>query len=90
MEALFPVLPQLRLLDRRQAACHAASNFIDRLLVALGVLLEQYVDGNRLLVKQQVGLVQFHRKAAFKAEAGPARAGVAGGPMRMVKYRRRV
>ncbi len=61
VEALFPDLADLSALDLRQPARDAAAHFVDRLLVALGVLLEQYVDRDRLLVEQHLRLVQFHR-----------------------------
>ena len=60
VEALLPRVTQLGFLDLRKTARNAAAHFVDRLLVALGVLFEQYVDRNGLLVEQQLGLVKLH------------------------------
>src|SRR5918993_713380 len=61
VEALLPRVTQLGFLDLRETTRNAAAHFVDRLLIVLRVLFEQYVDRNRLLVEEQLGFIKFHQ-----------------------------
>ena len=76
VEALLPIGAQFGLLDRGQAACHAAAYLVDGLFVALRILLEQDVNGNRLLVEQHLGWIKFHGRTRFGAGRATLRGAV--------------
>src|SRR5687767_10232502 len=57
IEALLPRMAQFGFLYLCKTARNAAAHFVDRLLVALGVLFEQYVDRNRLLIEEQLCVI---------------------------------